>query len=572
MEFANHIILLGAVLFLASILVTVVTPRLGVPVLLVFLIVGMLAGEDGPGKIEFHDYPLANLAGVAALAVILFDGGMRTRLEDFRIALKPALTLATVGVLVTAGIVGGFSAWLLGLGWAEGLLIGAIVGSTDAAAVFSLLHNNAVHLNKRVTSVLEIESGSNDPMAILMTLLLIGYLKQPEAFGAVDALAMLVLQLGLGTAFGIGGGRLLVKAINRLELSDSLYPLLALFGGLLIFGFTAVLGGSGFLAVYLAGITLGNRRLRAAAGIRRFHDGIAWMAQIGMFVILGLLVTPSKLLPVAGPALLIAAVLIGLARPLSVWLSLAPFRFPAREMTFVSWVGLRGSVPIVLATYPWLAGLENAALYFNIAFFIVLVSLLVQGWTVAPAARLLGLQMPASSDLMHRIEFDLPGQRGYEIVSYRIGHDSNLIGLRHKQLPLDDVSRVIALSRSGRLLAYKDWGALRAGDYVSLVASERQLPQLDEMFRAARRPAREAEQRYFGEFHIDPAARMADVAQAYGVPAPAGAGELDVRSVFAKYLPSAVVGDRLRLGEVELVVRKMERDRIVDVGLRLPHE
>jgi len=572
MEFAHHMILLGAVLFLASILVTAVTPRLGVPVLLVFLVVGMLAGEDGPGKILFNDYPLANLAGVAALAVILFDGGMRTRLEDFRVALKPAVTLATVGVIVTAGIVGGFAAWLLDVSWPEGLLIGAIVGSTDAAAVFSLLHNNAVHLNKRVTSVLEIESGSNDPMAILMTLLLISYLKQPESFGVLDSLAMLVLQVGLGAAFGVGGGHLLARAINRLELSDSLYPLLALFGGLLIFGLTSVLGGSGFLAVYLAGIILVNRRLRAVAGIRRFHDGIAWMAQIGMFVILGLLASPSELLPVAGPALLIAAVLIGIARPLSVWLSLAPFRFPAREMTFISWVGLRGSVPIVLATYPWLAGLENAALFFNIAFFIVLVSLLVQGWTVAPAARLLGLQMPASTDLVHRVEFDLPGQRGYEIVSYRIGHDSDLVGLRHKELPLDDVSRVIALSRSGRLLPYKDWGRLRAGDYVSLVASQRQLPRLDELFRAARRPSREAEQRYFGEFHIDPGARMADVAEAYGVPAPAGAGDLDVREVFAKYLPSAVVGDRLRVGGIELVVRRMEKERIVDVGLRLPHE
>jgi len=572
MEFAHHMILLGAVLFLASILVTVVTPRLGVPVLLVFLIVGMLAGEDGPGKILFNDYPLANLAGVAALAVILFDGGMRTRLEDFRVALKPAVTLATVGVIVTAGIVGGFAAWLLDLSGPEGLLIGAIVGSTDAAAVFSLLHNSAVHLNKRVTAVLEIESGSNDPMAILMTLLLIAYLKQPDSFGVLDSLAMLVLQMGLGAAFGVGGGHLLARAINRLELSDSLYPLLALFGGLLIFGLTSVLGGSGFLAVYLAGIIMVNRRLRAVAGIRRFHDGIAWMAQIGMFVILGLLASPSELLPVAGPALLIAAVLIGIARPLSVWLSLAPFRFPAREMTFISWVGLRGSVPIVLATYPWLAGLENAALFFNIAFFIVLVSLLVQGWTVAPAARLLGLQMPASTDLVHRVEFDLPGQRGYEIVSYRIGHDSDLVGLRHKELPLDDVSRVIALSRSGSLLPYKDWGRLRAGDYVSLVASERQLSRLDELFRAARRPTREAEQRYFGEFHIDPGARMADVAEAYGVTAPAGAGDLDVREVFAKYLPSAVVGDRLRVGGIELVVRKMEKDRIVDVGLRLPHE
>jgi len=572
MDFAHQIILLAAGLFLASILATVITPRLGVPLLLVFLIVGMLAGEDGPGRIRFENYPLANLAGVAALAVILFDGGMRTRMENFRVALRPALSLATVGVLVTTAVTGVFAAWLLDLPLAEGLLIGAIVGSTDAAAVFSLLNNSAVHLNRRITSALEIESGTNDPMAIFMTLALIAYLREPDHFGPLQATAMLVLQMGLGTLFGVGGGRLLVRAINRLELSDSLYPLLALFGGLLIFGLASVLGGSGFLAAYLAGITLGNRRLRAAASIRRFHDGIAWMAQIGMFVILGLLVSPRELLPIAAAAMLIGGVLTLVARPLSVWLSLLPFRFPAREQLFISWVGLRGSVPIVLATYPWLAGLEHADLFFNIAFFIVLISLLIQGWTVAPAARLLGLQMPASSDLVHRFELDLPGQRGFEIVSYRIGADSSLIGLRHKELPLDDLSRVIGVSRKERLLPYRDWGRLQVGDYVSLLASEHQLPDLDELFRSTRRPAREAEQRYFGEFHLLPTAPMSEVAAAYGVVAPPGTEGLDVREVFARFLPNAVVGDRLRLGDIELVVRKMERDRITDLGLRLPHE
>jgi cell volume regulation protein A len=572
MDLANHMILLAAMLFIASILATVITPRLGVPLLLVFLIVGMLAGEDGPGGIHFENFQLANLAGTAALAVILFDGGMRTRIEHFRVALKPALGLATVGVIVTTAITGAFAAWLLGLGWAEGLLIGAIVGSTDAAAVFSLLHTSAVHLNTRVSSALEIESGSNDPMAIFLTLMLVQYLLTPAEFGALDALLLLVQQAGLGALGGLGGGWLLVKAINRLELSDSLYPLLALFGGLLIFGVTAVAGGSGFLAAYLAGILLGNRRIRATASIRRFHDGIAWMAQIGMFVILGLLASPSKLLPVAIPGLLIATVLILVARPVSVWLSLLPFRFPWREQAYISWVGLRGSVPIVLATYPWLAGLENAALFFNVAFFIVLVSLLVQGGTVAAAARMLGLQMPASADLVHRLELDLPGQRGYEIVSYRIGQASSVVGMRHKELPLDDASRLICVSRNGRMLPYRDWGPLRVGDYVSLLASERQLAKLDELFRTARRPEREAEQRFFGEFHIAPGAQMAAMADAYGVQIPEGAGDLTVAGMFAKYLPSAVVGDRLRLGGVDLVIRRMDGDRIVDVGLRLPHE
>ncbi|HUP92409.1 MAG TPA: potassium/proton antiporter [Solimonas sp.] len=572
MHLADNLILLAAVLFLASILATVVTPRLGVPLLLVFLVVGMLAGEDGPGGLHFGNYPLANLAGTAALAVILFDGGLRTRMESFRVALRPALSLATLGVLLTTVIVGGFSAWLLQLSLAEGLLIGAIVGSTDAAAVFSLLHTSAVHLNQRVSAALEIESGANDPMAVFMTLALIGYLQAPDKFSWLDGTFMLVQQMGLGALFGYYGGKLLAKTINSLELSESLYPLLALFGGLLIFGLTSSLGGSGFLAAYLSGLVLGNRRLRATAAIHRFHDGIAWLAQIGMFVILGLLVSPSKMLPVVIPGMLIAAVLMLVARPFSVLVSLAPFRFPWREQAYISWVGLRGSVPIVLATYPWLAGLPNAGLFFNIAFFIVLVSLVLQGWTVAPSARLLGLQMPASSDLVHRLEIDLPGSRGHEIVSYRIGHDSGLIGKRTKELGLEDASRIIGIARGNRLIPYRQWGTLREGDYVSLLAAERELPKLDQLFREQAKPGREADHRFFGEFRIDPKAPMAAIAEAYGVPIPPGSGQLSVQQVFAAHLPQAVVGDRMRLGDVVLVVRQMDRGRITEVGLRLPHD
>jgi potassium/hydrogen antiporter len=573
MQIANAIILLAALLFLTSILASAVTPRFGVPVLLVFLVIGMLAGEEGPGGIHFNDYALANLAGTAALAVILFDGGLRTRMQSFRVGLRPALTLALPGTLLTAGIVGGFSAWLLDLSWAEGLLIGAIVGSTDAAAVFSLLHTSAVTLNERVTTALEIESGSNDPTAVLLTLGLIAYLLAPSEFGFSDGLLMGAQQLLLGGLMGWGGALVLVRAINQLELPDSLYPLLALFGGLLVYSLTSMVGGSGFLAVYLAGVLVGNRRIRSAASIRRFHDGVAWMAQIGMFVILGLLATPSKLLPVALHALLIAVVLILVARPLAVALCLAPFRFPWREQLFISWVGLRGSVPIVLATFPWLAGLDNAALFFNVAFFIVLVSLVVQGWTVAPVARLLGLDLPSAAELIHRFEVDLPGSRGHEIVSYRLGSDSKVVGLRTKELPIADVSRVIAVARSGRLLPYRDWGALRAGDYISLLAAERDLPSLDELFQARREEADVSEvQRFFGEFRVNPAAPMSALAEAYGVPIPKGTGSLSVRQVFTKFMPRAVIGDRLRVGDVELVVRRMEAGRIAEIGLSLPHE
>jgi len=571
MELTEQLIFIAGLLFLVSILATVITPRLGIPLLLVFLIVGMLAGEDGPGGIPFHNYQLANLAATAALAVVLFDGGMRTHLSSFRMSLRPALSLATVGVLITAGITGVFSAWLLNLNLAEGLLIGAIVGSTDAAAVFSLLHTQAVSLNKRVSSTLEIESGTNDPMAVFLTVALVLFLQAPDSFGASDALWMFAKQMAIGSALGMAGGWLLSRAIDRLHLGDSLYPLLALFGGLLIFGITALVGGSGFLAVYLAGLLLGNQPIRAAASIRRFHDGIAWMSQIGMFVILGLLVAPHQLLPLIGSGLLISVVLILLARPLAVWISLLPFKFPQREKTYIAWVGLRGSVPIVLATYPWLAGLENAALIFNITFFIVLVSLVLQGSTVALAAKWLGLQVPARSARIHRVDIDLPGQRGFEVVSYRVARNSRLIDTRPKDLVLPELSRVICVSRGGRVLGYREWGGLRAGDYISLLTAQAQLPALDALFESAQEPVDPAARQFFGEFVFGPDVLISELCTSYGMTQPPGSDGLSLAEVVRRHLPHPVIGDSLRLGDLKLVVRKINGDKPVEIGLRLPH-
>lgn len=564
-------ILLAGVLFLSSILASVITPRLGIPVLLVFLIVGMIAGEDGPGGISFDNYPLANLAASAALAVVLFDGGMRTPLTAFRVGLRPALVLSTFGVLLTTGIVGAFSAWLLDLSLAEGLLIGAIVGSTDAAAVFSLLQTNAVSLNQRVSSALEIESGTNDPMAVFLTLALISYLQQPEVFGIGAAIGLLIQQMTLGTVIGLAGGWLLANGLNRLPLGDSLYPLLALFGAMLVFGLTGVLGGSGFLAVYLSGLFIGNRQVRAAASIRRFHDGVAWMAQIGMFVILGLLATPSNLTALVIPGLLVSAVLIVLARPLAVWLSLLPFRFPVREQAYIAWVGLRGSVPILLATYPWIAGLEHAVLFFNIAFFIVLVSMVVQGSTVATAARLLRLQVPSNSARVHRLDVDLPGQRGFEVVSYRLARNSSLTDARPKDLPLPDVSRIVCISRHGRVLHAREWGTLKVGDYISILTPQHQLPALDRLFESVTLPADSPGRRFYGEFSIHPDALVADLCMAYGCDIPDGAEALTVANLLIRHLPHPVVGDRLRLGELQLVVREVRGDTPTQLGLRLPH-
>ena len=573
MEFVNQLIFAAGLLFLVSILATVITPRLGIPLLLVFIIIGMLAGEDGPGKIHFADFRLTNLAGTAALAVILFDGGMRTSFKTFRVGLGPALSLSTFGVMLTMLMVGWLSSLVLNLPLAQGMLLGAIVSSTDAAAVFSLLSNRAVSLNQRVTSVLEIESGTNDPMAVFLTLGIISYLQTPDSFTALSFIVLLIQQMAIGGVIGFGGGWLLARALNRLQLNESLYPVLALFSCFLLFGFTAMLGGSGFLAVYLAGLLVGNRRVRSLASIRRFHDGIAWMAQIGMFLILGLLVSPHRLMMIALPATLIGLVLIFLARPIAVALSLLPFRFPWREQAFISWVGLRGSVPIVLATFPWIAGVENAGLIFNIAFFIVLVSLLLQGWSVPLAARMLDLFIPRTGARVKRFDIDLPGQSGYEIVSYKLPENSAHIGHRPKELPIRDHSRIIAITRDGQLLPYRDWGVMQANDFISLLVAETELERLDNIFKAKRqRAGASVGRQFFGEFEISLDAGARDLAENYGVKLPEGAETLNVGQLILRFLPRPVIGDRLRLEHIELVVRKMDGSELREIGIRLPRD
>ena len=420
MEFWNLAILVGAALLLASIVVSDISSRLGAPLLLVFLGLGMLAGEDGPGGIRFDDFETAYVIGTLALAVIIFDGGLRTSRDTFRVALWPAVSLATVGVLVTAALLGLLAAWVLGLSWLEGMLLGAIVGSTDAAAVFALLRTQGAALKKRVASTLEIESGSNDPMAVFLTVALLELLAAGKSELEASIALAFVRQFAIGGLLGIGGGRLLVWLINRLRLITGLYPLLAAAGGILIFAVAAQLGGSGFLAIYLAGLVLGNSRLQAGQNILRVHDGLAWLSQIVMFLILGLLVTPSQLTQIAVPALAISAALMVLARPVAVVASLLPFGFPWREQLYIGWVGLRGAVPIVLALFPAMYGLDNARLYFNVAFFVVLVSLLLQGWTIAPAARWLGLEAPPQMEPVQRVTVDMPGHFEYEILGFEV--------------------------------------------------------------------------------------------------------------------------------------------------------
>lgn len=398
-DFVNLPILAAAALAFLSVLAGLFSVRIGFSFLLVFLAAGMLAGEDGPGGYRFDDYRLSFWVGNLALAVILLDGGLRTEYARFRTGLRPALLLATVGVLICAVLTGLAAMWFVGLEWRTALLLGSIVGSTDAAAVFALLNRSGVTLNERVAATLEIESGMNDPMAIYLTLAFIALLAPGADTGSAWAtMAMsFVRQFGWGTLAGVAGGfafaALLGRAVSR-HAESGIVSLLVVSAGLSIFAATGLVGGSGFLAVYLFGMVVANRAPEVVRPTLAALDGHAWLAQAGMFLLLGLLVTPSKMLDVALPALGVVLALIVVARPVTVWLCLLPFRYSPRETWYIAWVGLRGAVPIVLALFPLLAGTPDAALLFNVAFVVVLVSLLAQGSTIAPMARKLGVAMP----------------------------------------------------------------------------------------------------------------------------------------------------------------------------------
>lgn len=478
----NAVMFLAGVLLLLGIASSKFSARLGMPVLVLFLVVGMLAGSEGLGRIAFEDYGFANSVGSAALALILFDGGLRTSLGSVRSAWRPALSLSTVGVLVTSALTGLTAAWVLNVSLLHGLLLGGIVGSTDAAAVFSVLRTSGLTLPERLTATLEVESGSNDPMAIFLTLGLIGVITGTA--GSAGALALLFLvQFGVGTLVGLGVGRAAAWAVNRINLDHpGLYPVLALAFGLLSFGMAAVLGGSGFLAVYLAGIVLGNSPIVFRRGIFLFHDAAAWLGQIVLFVMLGLLSFPSRLLAVAADGFLIALVLILVARPLAVVVSALPFGFRPRELTFLSWVGLKGAVPITLATFPLMAGVPGSELLFNAVFFVVLVSAVTQGWSLPVVARWLKLGRPADPAPPLSVEINALRHVDGEIVDYTVAPSARVAGQVLRDLALPDGAVVTLVVRGGEVIMPRGATALRPGDHVFVAMRTRLKPLMDRLF------------------------------------------------------------------------------------------
>jgi cell volume regulation protein A len=557
-------ILFGSLLVLAGILSSLIALRFGAPLLLVFLLVGMLAGEGGPGGLKFDDVRTAYTVGSVALALILFDGGLRTRLSTFRNVLAPSVTLATVGVLITTVLTAPVAKFVLGIGWIQALLVGAVVASTDAAAVFLLINAGGLRLRTRVRAILEVESGTNDPFAVFLALLLVEILAVGDQSWS-HALVTFLRDAVLGLVIGVAGGRVITLVLNRLALAQGLHAPFVAVSALVVFAFANAVHASGFLAVYLAGLVVGNRQTRAHNSVIVFLDAVTWLAQIVMFVLLGLLVWPQRLADSVFGAIVVALVLMLVARPVAVFLCLAPFNYQWREKLFISWVGLRGAVGIFLASIPLLVGLPAAYLFFDVAFVVVLLSLLVQGWTVAFAARKLDISFTRSDPMPRRVELDLPGQLAREIVGYPVPANSPF--LRRGLIP--NWARPTLVVRNEEILTPAEADPVREGDYVYLLAPPEKAQALDRFFVKMAPPAA-PDPRLLGDFFVAGSATLGALAEIYGLQVAADHTEVALADFFTENLGRLPKkGDIVALGPIALLAHKVDSGRVTTVGLRL---
>ncbi|MTV18426.1 MULTISPECIES: potassium/proton antiporter [Bradyrhizobium] len=560
-------ILLGAVLVMAGILSSLLALRFGAPLLLVFLLVGMLAGDSGPGRLQFDDVRTTYLVGSVALALILFDGGLKTRFASIRTVLAPSMMLATAGVLLTALITAPVARFVLDLNWTESLLVGAVVASTDAAAVFLLVHTQGLRLRPRVGATLEAESGTNDPFAIFLTLMLVEFISIGQSSASHIALEF-IREAVFGAIIGVIGGRLVVIALNYVALPQGLHAPFVTTAALVIFGGSQIVHASGFLAVYLAGIIIGNRPTRAHNSVVTFLDAATWLAQIVMFVLLGLLVSPHRLLSSAGGAVLVAFALMLVARPLAVLICLAPFKFNWREKVFIAWTGLRGAVAIFLASIPMLVGLSKAYLYFDVAFVVVIISLLLQGWTLAPAARRLHVALPRAERGPRRVELDLPGQLEQQLVGYPVRPKS--LYFRRGLIP--SWSKPTLVIREERILTPTEADPVAPGDYIYLLAPPERAEALDRFF-VDMAPSSTPDPHLLGDFMVSAEHTLGELAEIYGVKVDEHQAKLTLADYFDVNLDRAPKeGAELALDEIVLVARSISGGRVNVVGLRLPEE
>jgi potassium/hydrogen antiporter len=560
-------IFLGAVLVMAGILSSLLALRFGAPLLLVFLLIGMLAGDAGPGQLSFDDVRTTYLVGSVALALILFDGGLRTKFQSIRIVLAPSMVLATIGVLVTALVAAPAAKYALDLNWTEALLVGAVVASTDAAAVFLLVHTQGLRLRPRVGATLEAESGTNDPFAIFLTLMLVKFISLGESSPA-DVVLQLVREGVLGAVAGVIGGHLVVVALNRMALPQGLHAPFVATAALVIFGVSQISHASGFLAVYIAGIIIGNRPTRAHNSVVTFLDAATWLAQIVMFVLLGLLASPQRLLDSVGPSVIVAFVLMLVARPLAVLVCLAPFRFNWREKIFIAWTGLRGAVAIFLASIPMLVGLSKAYLYFDVAFVVVVISLLLQGWTLGPAARWLHVALPRVDRAPRRVELDLPGQLEQQLVGYPVRSKS--LYFRRGLLP--SWSKPTLVIRDQRILSPAEADPVAAGDYLYLLAPPEKAEALDRFF-VDMPPSSAPDPHLLGDFMVSGEHTLGELAEIYGVSVDEEQAKQTLADYFDIHLDHAPkAGAELVLDPIVLVARSIGGGRVNVVGLRLPED
>jgi cell volume regulation protein A len=562
------VVLVGAALVLFAAMSSLIAFRFGAPLLLLFLGIGLLAGVDGFG-INFSNNQAAYWLGSLALAVILFDSGFGTPLRAFRIAALPAISLATVGVLITAGLFALGAMALLGFSFLEGLLLGSIVASTDAAAVFFLLRIGGVNIRDQITSTLEVESGTNDPMAIFLTVTLVELVAGGHGVADLDwsVLLSFVEEMGIGVVSGLAGGWIIVIVANRFVQDKGLAPILVLALSLLVFSFTGAIGGSGFLAVYVAGLFAGNREIQAKLAIKRFQEGMTWLAQIIMFVMLGLLATPSEFHIIALPAVLLGLFLILFARPIAVWLCMLPFDFHQKEITFVAWVGLRGAVSILLSILPIINNLENGQAFFNITFIIVLVSLIVQGWTIKPIAKRLGLIIPKQVGAVDKLELDLPRAVNHELVSYRVIPGCPVAtGARLPRWAMPSL-----IIRDGRSMRYQYAGRLKENDIVYLFVTPAFIPLLDKLF-ADKAELDPEDEQFFGTFSISPGRPARELDAAYG---PGLLTEIEKSMTVGELMMARLGGraeyaDRVRFGSIILIVRDIdEHNHISSIGISM---
>lgn len=513
MDTLNILYLVSAVLIFISIMTTTISARVGVPLLLFFLGVGMLAGEEGILGIEFEQYTLANFIGQAALACILLDGGLRTSYRSFRVGLKPAVVLASWGVLATVLILGGFVSWFLGVDLRLGLLIAAIVGSTDAAAVFSLLRNGGVKLNDRVQATLEIESGANDPLAILLVTALIALNLDPNSQTISSILTLLVSQIGIGLGVGLGSGFVLSKILPKVHLAEGMYAILIMSAGFMVFSSTNLLGGSGFLAIYLAGVLIGNNKVRATEHVLRVMDSFAWLSQAVLFVVLGLLVLPSSLMQVWHYSLVIFLFLLFVARPLAVLTSLLPFRFGFREIGFISWVGLRGAVPVTLAIIPVMMNVPQANLAFNIAFGLVVFSLLVQGATISFMSKLFRVWVPTNTDPKAEHEIWVGDHASITLHEFEVKEGAFAVGRNPLNISSkygrDDMS-LFAVVRNQRLVTVHADTRLKTGDVVWYALSGDHASSIAKIFNNATAQYQKNSE-FYGDWLLSANAKITDL-------------------------------------------------------------